>query len=156
MNKAVFFDRDDTLIKDSGYMYKLEDLEFFPDTFEVLKNLQNKGYLLFIVTNQSGIGRGFYTEEDMHKFNNHMLNKLKEQGIEIKEIAFCPHSPDDDCDCRKPSPKLLNILINKYDIDTNTSWMIGDKKSDCDAGIKANLKTMSVKETVLKSLLNYI
>jgi D,D-heptose 1,7-bisphosphate phosphatase len=148
LNKAIFFDRDDTLIIDTGYMYKLEDLKFFPETFSVLKELQAKGYLLFIVTNQSGIGRGYYTEEDMHKFNNNMLSVLSEQGISIKELVFCPHSPEQKCDCRKPSPKLLNQLCEKYNIDRANSYMIGDKESDVGAGQAAGMKTVKVENGV--------
>jgi D-glycero-D-manno-heptose 1,7-bisphosphate phosphatase len=144
LKKAMFFDRDDTLIKDTSYMHKLEDLLFFDDTFEVLKNLQAKGYLLFIVTNQSGIGRGFYTENDMHKFNEQMLEKLSEQGITITELVFCPHSPEQDCDCRKPHPRLLNQLCEKHDIDRKNSFMVGDKESDIQAGENAGLKTFLV------------
>ena len=104
--KAIFFDRDNTLIRDKAYMYKVEDLEFFDESFRVLQTLQAKGYLLFIITNQSGIGRGMFSEADMHNFHENMLLKLEEQGIKIQEIAYCPHAPDDGCDCRKPSPKL--------------------------------------------------
>jgi histidinol-phosphate phosphatase family protein len=150
-NKAIFFDRDDTLIRDSGYMYKLEDLDFFPETFKTLNDLQDKGYLLFIVTNQSGIGRGMYSEDDMHKFNTHMLSKLQEQGISITDLVFCPHAPEDSCNCRKPSPKLINELCEKYHIDKSLSWMVGDKQSDIDAGAAAGLRTFKIKNNNLVS-----
>lgn len=144
LNKAIFFDRDDTLIHDTGYMYKLEDLKFFEDSIPVLKELQKRGYLLFIVTNQSGIGRGFYTIEDMHKFNNHMLSQLHDNGIEIQDLAFCPHSPQDNCLCRKPSPMLVNQLCDKYEIERNHSYMVGDKISDIECGKAAELKTFLI------------
>jgi D-glycero-D-manno-heptose 1,7-bisphosphate phosphatase len=137
--KAVFFDRDDTLIVDSGYMHKPKDLKFFPDTFSVLQELQRRGYLLFIVTNQSGIGRGYFSEEDMHKFNQHMLEQLAQQNIKISEIVFCPHAPEDNCDCRKPKPKLINQLCDKYQIDKSLSFMVGDKDSDVGAGVGAGV-----------------
>jgi histidinol-phosphate phosphatase family protein len=152
-HKAIFFDRDDTLIKDTGYMYKVEDLEFFKDTFEVLKSFQARGYLIFIVTNQSGIGRGLYTEEDMHIFNNNMLNALLKQGIKIQDLVFCPHAPGDECACRKPSPKLLNELCEKYDIDKSQSIMVGDKKSDVEAGNNAGLQTFRIKNNNLIKLI---
>lgn len=151
--KAIFFDRDDTLIIDSNYMHKVEDLKFFGDTFTVLKELQSQGYLLFIVTNQSGIGRGYFNEEDMHNFNNAMLSELSAQGISIKEIVFCPHSPEQNCDCRKPSPKLLNQLCEKYKIDKKQSIMVGDKQSDIDAGKNAGLQSFKVENGNLKDLL---
>ncbi len=152
--KAIFFDRDDTLLIDWGYMYKVEDLVFISDTFSVLKELQDKDYLLFIVTNQSGIGRGFFQESDMHKFHEAMLKELTAEGIKIQEIVFCPHSPEDKCDCRKPSPRLLNELCEKYDIDKSLSYMVGDKQSDVDAGKSADLKTFNVKHNSLTNFFN--
>jgi D,D-heptose 1,7-bisphosphate phosphatase len=151
--KAIFFDRDDTLIIDTGYMYKLEDLNFFEDTFTVLKKFQKKGYLLFIITNQSGIGRGLYTEDDMHKFNKNMLTVLESEGIKITDLVFCPHAPEDNCACRKPSPKLLNELCDKYNVDKGQSIMVGDKQSDIDAGINAGLQTFRVKNNNLIELI---
>lgn len=148
-NKAIFFDRDDTLIVDKNYMYKKDDLEFFPDTFTVLKELQAKGFLLFIVTNQSGIGRGFFKESDMHSFHEYMLEKLKEAGITISKIAFCPHAPEDMCHCRKPSPKLINQLCEEFNIDKKLSYMVGDKQSDLDAGTNAGLQSLNVKKSTL-------
>ena len=145
-SKAIFFDRDNTLIIDSNYMHKLEDLRFYDDTFSALKKIQNKGYLLFIVTNQSGIGRGYFTVQQMQQFNQLMLNKLSEQEIEIKDIVFCPHAPEDNCDCRKPSPKLINDLIEKYNIDKETSFMVGDKLSDAEAGSNAGIKGILIKK----------
>lgn len=138
MNKAVFFDRDNTLIIDKNYMHKVEDLKFFPDTFSALKIIQDKDFKLFIVTNQSGIGRGFFTEKDMHIFHQELLSQFSQNHINIEEIVFCPHSPEDHCDCRKPSPKLINQLIDKYEIDSSISYMIGDKLIDAEAGKNAN------------------
>ena len=152
-NKAIFFDRDDTLIVDKNYMYKKEDLEFFSDTFSVLKELQAKGFLLFIVTNQSGIGRGFFKESDMHNFHEHMLNKLKKAGVTITKIAFCPHAPEDMCDCRKPFPKLINQLCEEFSIDRKLSYMVGDKQSDLDAGTNAGIESFNVKGSTLTETL---
>lgn len=143
-NKAIFFDRDDTLLIDTNYMYKPEDLKFFPQTFKTLQLLQEKGYLLFIITNQSGIGRGKYTEAQMNIFHEKMLGEFRNAGITIKDIAFCPHAPEQNCDCRKPSPKLLNMLIKKYEININSSWMVGDKGSDIECGKNAGMKTFLV------------
>lgn len=138
-SKAVFFDRDNTLIIDSDYMHKLEDFKLFPDTISALKTIQAKGYKIFIVTNQSGIGRGYFTEEKMHKFNNHMLKNFEKNDIQVTDIAYCPHSPEDKCECRKPSPKLINELIHKYNIDKSNSYMVGDKLSDAEAGKNAGI-----------------
>lgn len=142
--KAVFFDRDDTLIQDENYMHKPEQLVFFEKTFSTLKELQKRDYLLFIVTNQSGIGRGYFTIDDMHNFHRHMLSELKKESIQISKIAYCPHAPDEGCDCRKPHPKLLLELIDEFNIDVTKSFMVGDKKSDVEAGLNANLKSIGI------------
>ena len=92
----------------------------------------------------------------MHIFNDHMLTELKAQGINIKEIVFCPHAPEDQCDCRKPSPKLINLLYEKHNIDRANSWMVGDKSSDIEAGRNAGLKTFKVKTSSLTNFLNKI
>lgn len=138
-SKAVFFDRDNTLIIDSDYMHKIEDFKLYPDTISSLLSIQSKGYKIFIVTNQSGVGRGYFSLEKMHNFNNHMLKYFKENGVEITDLVFCPHAPDDACDCRKPEPKLINELIHKYDLDKSCSFMIGDKLSDANAGKNAGI-----------------
>ncbi len=154
--KAIFFDRDNTLIYDKGYMHDPADLKFFPDTIKTLKELQNRGYLLFIITNQSGIGRGYFSEKDMHNFHKHMLGKLKESGIQIQDLAFCPHKPDDNCDCRKPNPKMLNDFIEKYNIQKNLSYMVGDKESDVLAGQNAGLNSLKIENENIKVILEQI
>lgn len=135
--KAVFFDRDNTLIKDKNYMHKVSDLNFYEDSFSALKIIQNKGFSLFIVTNQSGIGRGFFSEEDMHSFHVEMLKQFSLNGIEFKGLAFCPHSPDDNCSCRKPSPTMIMDLAEAHKVDLTQSFMIGDKLIDAQCGINA-------------------
>ncbi len=155
-HKAIFFDRDDTLIQDKGYMHDPTDLIFFPESISTLRELQEKGFLLFIVTNQSGIGRGYFQEADMHKFNQHMLAELKTAGIEIKDIVFCPHAPENNCECRKPSPKLINDLCEKYDIDKNLSYMVGDKESDIKAGENAGLTSIKITSGEIKKILSIL
>lgn len=137
--KAVFFDRDNTLLHDTNYMYKVEDLAFMEGVIQTLKAIQLLGYELYIVTNQSGIGRGYFSEQQMHTFHQAMLAELQKHNIEIKAIAFCPHAPEDHCDCRKPSPKLIHELIKKYNIDPKQSFMVGDKLSDIESGENAGL-----------------
>ena len=154
--KAVFFDRDNTLIIDSGYMYQPEQLKFFDDTFSVLKRLQDLGFILFIVTNQSGIGRGYYTEDQMHVFNANMLKVLKENDIEIKDIVHCPHAPDDNCSCRKPSPELIDNLCQKYQIDKSKSYMVGDKDSDLESGENAKMKGLKLAPGHLSDFLDLL
>ncbi|MHA2391832.1 MAG: D-glycero-alpha-D-manno-heptose-1,7-bisphosphate 7-phosphatase [Promethearchaeota archaeon] len=140
-NKAIILDRDGTLIEDKNYAYKIEDLEILPGVIEGLKILQ-KSFLLFIVTNQSGIGKGYYTVEDFHKFNNHLTRLLINEGIEITKTYFCPHIREDNCNCRKPRSKFSADIINEYKIDIKDSWMIGDHPSDIQFGINAGCRTV--------------
>ena len=144
-NSAIFLDRDGVINVDKDYVYRIEDLEFYKGSIETLKKLQEKGFLLFIVTNQSGIGRGYYKEEDYLNLKKEIHKRLEKNGIKIQEEVYCPHHPEINCDCRKPSSKMINDLIKKYDIDKESSYMIGDKTSDIKAGQGAGIKTILVK-----------
>jgi D,D-heptose 1,7-bisphosphate phosphatase len=139
MVKAVFFDRDATLIKDIPYLHNPEEVEYFDDTLSVLKELQDAGYLLFMITNQSGIGRGYFKTEQMHEVHEQMVKDFAKHSIKLAGIEFCPHSPEDNCDCRKPHPKMINTFLEKFDIDLKNSYMIGDKPIDAEAGINAGI-----------------
>ena len=151
MKKAIFLDRDGTINVEKDYIYKSEDLVFEEGTIEALKTFKNLGYILIVVSNQSGIARGYFTEEDLNIFNNNMNEILKKNGVEITEFYCCPHHPDGIgeykkvCECRKPNNKMIEDAIKKYNIDREKSYMIGDKISDIGAGIKSNLKTVLVK-----------
>ena len=103
--------------------------------------LQND-FLLFIVTNQSGIGRGYYTISDFHVYNNHLLNLLNEKTIEIKRTYFCPHLKEDNCECRKPKTKFIDMIIEEFKIDIKKSWVIGDHPSDIEFGLNAGSRTV--------------
>jgi len=140
-NKALILDRDGTLIEDKNYAYKIEDLELLPGVIKGLKLLQ-KYFLLFIVTNQSGIGRGYYTISDFHAYNNHLLKILNEQNIEIKKTYFCPHLKEDNCECRKPKTKFIDMIVDEFEIDVNESWVIGDHPSDIELGVNAGCRTV--------------
>ncbi len=138
MNKAIFLDRDGTINLEKNYLYKIEDFEFLPGVIDALKLLQEAGYLLIIITNQSGIGRGYYTENDFHKLNRWMVATLKEQGVTITDVYYCPHLPDakiqkyrKDCKCRKPKLGMFMRAIADHDIDLSQSYAIGDKIRDC-------------------------
>lgn len=138
MNKAIFLDRDGTLNVEKNYLYKIEDFEFLPGVVEALKKLQDAGYLLIIITNQSGIGRGYYSEKDFKKLNDWMLSTLKEQGVTINTVYYCPHLPDAkvkkyrmDCECRKPKLEMYNKAIKEYELDLSKCYAIGDKIRDC-------------------------
>ena len=151
MKKAIFLDRDGTINVEKDYIYKSEDLVFEEGTIEALKTFKNLGYILIVISNQSGIARGYFTEEDLNIFNNNMNEILKRNGIEITEFYCCPHHPDGIgeykkvCECRKPNNKMIEDAIKKYNIAREKSYMIGDKTSDIRAGLKSNLKTVLVK-----------
>ncbi len=139
--KAIILDRDGTLIEDKNYAYKIEDFELLPGVIEGLKLLQNE-FLFFIVTNQSGIGRGYYTVEDFHRFNNHLIKILKNENIDIIKTYFCPHLREDDCECRKPKTKFIDIINDEFNIDLNRSFVVGDHPSDIEFGMNAGCKTI--------------
>lgn len=141
--KIIFLDRDGTIIEDHDYIKDLDQVQFIPGSMEALKKLQ-KSFLLVIVTNQSGIGRGYYTIEDFHKVNGYMLKQLERQGINIRATLFCDHSPESKCECRKPGIKLAENFLraNKILIDKKKSWMIGDKKRDIKFGENLGIKTI--------------
>ena len=147
MNKAIFLDRDGTINVEKNYLYKIEDFEFLPGVIDALKQLQQMGYLLIVITNQSGIGRGYFTETDFHKLNNWMVSTLKAQGITIADVYFCPHLPDaqveeyrKDCECRKPKLGMYLQAVAKHDIDLCSSYAIGDKIRDCAICVATNCR----------------
>ena len=138
MNKAIFLDRDGTINVEKHYLYRKEDFEFLPGVVDALKQLQRAGFLLIIITNQSGIARGYYSEEDLHLLNNWMVMILEEQGVNISHVYYCPHLPDAqveeyrlDCECRKPKLGMYMQAVRDYDIDLSQSYAIGDKIRDC-------------------------
>lgn len=138
MNKAVFLDRDGTINVDQEYIYKPEDFAFLPGAVEGLRILQECGFRLIIITNQSGIARGIYSEEDYLFLNEWMLRLLKQRGILIDRVYYCPHLPDAKiekyrkrCNCRKPRTGLYLQAAVDYNIDFSQSFAIGDRLRDC-------------------------
>lgn len=132
--KAVFFDRDGTLIHEKPGVYLSDPAKVRPykSVAAALALLKKHGFKFFIVSNQSGIGRGYFTEKEVNAVHKRLVQLLKPARIE--EIVFCPHAPDQTCNCRKPKPKLGQYLIKKYNIDPAVSYMVGDKKADVDFG----------------------
>jgi D-glycero-D-manno-heptose 1,7-bisphosphate phosphatase len=139
--KALFLDRDGVINIDYGYVGKIENFKFREGIFELTKQFQDNGYKIFVVTNQSGIARGYYSEEDFHKLTEWMKEEFLKRGVEIKDVKFCPHHPDISgvCECRKPEPKMILDLTTKYNIDLENSILIGDSKRDIEAGEKAGV-----------------
>ncbi|MBZ7982413.1 cbb3-type cytochrome oxidase assembly protein CcoS [Campylobacter sp. RM12640] len=139
MKKALFLDRDGVINKDFSYVYELEKLVFMPNIFEIVKFFQDKDYLIFIITNQSGVGRGYFTKEQMDIFNEVILNEFKNHKINISKIYSCLHIPSDNCECRKPKAGLILQAAKEFNLDLFNSIFIGDKVSDMQAAINANI-----------------
>lgn len=137
--KVVFLDRDGVINKEVGYLHKIKDFQFINGVFKACMYLQTLDYQLIIVTNQSGIGRGYYEESEFHTVNDWMLQQFNNQGIKILAVFFCPHGPEDGCSCRKPKPGMLLTAKEKHDIDMSKSWMIGDKEADVSAANAAGI-----------------
>jgi histidinol-phosphate phosphatase family protein len=133
-HRAFFFDRDGTLIVDRGYIRRTEDIEFFPETIATLQGLQSRGFLLVVVSNQSGIARGLITEEEARNVSDTFCRVLQGNGIAIASAHFCPHLPDAGCECRKPKPGMLLEAGRALNIDFSQSYMVGDRRTDCEAG----------------------
>jgi D-glycero-D-manno-heptose 1,7-bisphosphate phosphatase len=144
MKKCVFLDRDGTIIKDSNFVYMLEHLEFLPKAIDGLKEMRKKGYLLIIITNQSGIGRGYFEEKDYFVFMKHMYSELIKKGVDIERDYFCPHLPEDNCSCRKPKELMVNLAKKDFDIDLKKSYFIGDKDIDILTGKNCGCKTILI------------
>ena len=140
--KAVFIDRDGTLIEEVNFLHRVEDLRYFPFTDEAVKTLKEKGFLVVLVTNQSGIGRGIYTVDDMNSVHERIQADLTEK---LDAIYFCPHLPNEDCECRKPRLGMIEAATADLPIDLENSWMIGDKNLDVELGLNAGIKPILVK-----------
>ena len=137
MNKAIFLDRDGTINVEKHYLYRKEDFEFIDGVPQALKAFREKGYLLILVTNQSGIARGYYSLADMEKLHEYMQSELMKYNVQFDDIFYCPHYSDAvlreyriDCDCRKPKTGMFERAIKKYDIDIHSSYAIGDRERD--------------------------
>ena len=151
MTAAIFLDRDDTLIKDTGYMYKPEEFAWKDGAEASLRLFQQHRLPVFIVTNQGGIARDYFTEAQMHMFHDKLLAETAKIGGHITDIAFCPHHPlsvtkalRTPCSCRKPEPGLILSLAKKWQLDLSCSVMIGDKASDVEAGQAAGCRSYLV------------
>ena len=140
MKRAVFLDRDGTLNIERHYLHDPDQLEIIPDTGPALRRLMDAGFALFIVTNQSGIGRGYYTEADMHSVNKKMSEVLAADGVRFEKIYFAPESPEDESFGPKPSPKFLQDAAAEFGVDLAQCYMVGDKTADLQCGWNAGVK----------------
>jgi D-glycero-D-manno-heptose 1,7-bisphosphate phosphatase len=137
--KVVFLDRDGVINEDHGYIYKIEDFKFTSWIFDFLKEKQKEGFEFIVVTNQSGIGRGYYTQKDFKKLSSWMVKEFEKQNIKILKIYHCPHKPNENCNCRKPKTGMIEQACNDFDIDLENSIMVGDKDSDMQLAVNAGI-----------------
>lgn len=143
LNKALFLDRDGVINQDIGYASQSADIVFVEGIFELCQFAKQQGFLIIITTNQSGIARGYYTEQDLQQLNQWFIQQFQQHNVTIDAIYHCPHHPEitGDCDCRKPNPGMLQQAIEKFAIAPTNSLMIGDKDSDMLAAKLAGVTT---------------
>lgn len=145
MIRAVFIDRDGTLIVEKNYLHKIEDVEFIPGTGRALARLKKKGFLLILITNQSGVARGYFTMDDVQRVHRHIVGALQRDGATLDGIYICPHQPEDNCECRKPKTKLIQDAAAKYQIDLKQSFMVGDRELDIEMGQRVGCRGVLVR-----------
>ncbi len=153
MRRAVFLDRDGVITQEPPhYAHKIDQLKFIAGTADAIRLLNNNGFMVIIASNQSGIARGYYREEDAALFNQAMRESLGQKGARIDAIYYCPHHPESKmetyrvvCDCRKPAPGMLKRAEKDWDIDLQRSFMVGDKLGDIESGKRAGCYTIMVK-----------
>ena len=138
--KTIFLDRDGVINKEINYLHKIGDFEFIDGVFETCQYLISLNYKIIIITNQSGIARGYYSANDFQIITNWMIAEFKKNNVDILDIFHCPHSPSLNCDCRKPKPGMFIEAKNKHNIDMLKSWMIGDSERDIRAANLAGIK----------------
>lgn len=143
-NRAVFLDRDGTMAKDVHYCRRPEDFKLFPNTAKAIKLLNEHGFKVIVVTNQSGIARGYFTEETLAQIHEKMKSDLAKEGAWIDGIYYCPHHPDDNCDCRKPKPKLVLQAVRERDIELKHSFVVGDLEMDVKLGRAVGCRTILI------------
>ena len=140
MNRAVFLDRDGTLIEDKDYLHRPEEVMIFPGVGGALKRLLDAGFGLFIVSNQSGVGRGYFPLADVDAVHRHLCNELAREGVQFNKIYIAPEAPDQPSRGRKPSPQFLFDARDEFGVDLGRSYLIGDKLIDLECGWNAGVR----------------
>ena len=152
-HKALFLDRDGTINLEKNYVHKISDFEFLPGIFNLIKYFHHKEFLIIIIPIQSGIARGYYSEQEFYTLTNWMLAEFEKENIKITKVYFCPHHPDfsDACNCRKPKPGMILQAAREYPIDLKNAVLIGDKKRDILAGKNAGVgKNVYIQDLIKK------
>jgi D-glycero-D-manno-heptose 1,7-bisphosphate phosphatase len=153
---ALFLDRDGVVNTETDYVWKIEEFKFVDNIFRLCMKFQTVGYKIFIITNQSGISRGYYSENDFFILTDWMVNRFLENGITISKVYHCPHHPDitGPCNCRKPNPGLIKQAETEFDIDLSNSILVGDNINDILAGKSAGVGTnILIKTNILPKYL---
>lgn len=156
--KAVFFDRDGVINVNKHYVFRIQDFNFVPGIFSIMETFQND-FLLFIVTNQSGVARGYFSESKVQDLHRWMLQKFQDKNIKIEKVFYCPHHPDftQDCNCRKPKPGMIMDAAKQYSLDLGNSIMIGDNDTDILAAERAGVgKAIKVDSNDLSNVFKFI
>lgn len=150
-NKAVFLDRDGTINIDKGYIYRKEDFQFIDGSIDAIKQLKENNYKIIVVTNQSGVARGYYNEDDVIELHKYINKKLEAYDCSIDAFYYCPHHPNAlidkykiNCSCRKPKSGMLELAVKEFNLIPEECWMIGDKESDITAGKKLKMRTVLI------------
>ena len=151
LRRAVFLDRDETIIEDMEFSVDPARIRLLPGALDAMRRFQEAGYLLIVITNQSGVARGVFDEKGLAVCHEHLREKLREEGVTITDVYYCPHYSEGSveryavaCDCRKPAPGMLLHAAREHDIDLEQSWMIGDRPADVGAGRAAGCRTIRV------------
>jgi D-glycero-D-manno-heptose 1,7-bisphosphate phosphatase len=147
VKRAVFLDRDGTIIREVGYASRVEDLELLPGAAQALRRIGEAGYLRIVITNQSGVARGYFDAATVERLNEALRGMLAQHGADVESFAYCPHLPEigGPCDCRKPAPGMLLGEAQRLGVDLSASWMVGDKAIDVEAGHRAGCRTALVR-----------
>jgi D-glycero-D-manno-heptose 1,7-bisphosphate phosphatase len=147
MKKAIFLDRDGTINNNAEryYIWRREELHLNPGVVEAMTRLQERGYMLIVISNQGGISKGEFSREDVEDLHAHLRERLEDKGVVLDEIYYCPHHPlAESCLCRKPRPLMIQKALARFGIDPASSWMIGDSERDVEAGEAAGLRSIQV------------
>ena len=140
-SKFLLLDRDGVINKEKNYLYQAEDFEFIDGVFEACKEYIDRGYKIAVITNQSGIGRGYYSESDFEKLTRWMVAEFAKADVTITDVQYCPHTPYHECNCRKPKTGMIEAIDKKHGIDLPNSILVGDKESDIECGQNAGIGT---------------
>ncbi len=150
-NKAIFVDRDGTINVDVHYLDDPDKFKMYPGVQAGMKKLQEKGFKLIVITNQSGIARGYFTEMQLSDIHERMKHEFQKFTVSLDGIYYCPHHPDDNCNCRKPKVGLFEKAIQDHNVDVKKSFMLGDKILDVCAGKKIGLMTVLIPEPPVRN-----